>query len=157
MPEHIPARNPRPGLLINEISKLFHDHMRKQSEDLGVKNGYRQILRFLARADGVTQIEIAKYAHFKAPTISVTLKKMEEDGLVRRETDKTDLRQTRVYITEQGKALEQKLRAKIMECEDILAANVTKEEEALVLDILKRMRDNMLADQRSSEEQESPR
>lgn len=157
MPEHIPARNPRPGLLINEISKLFHDHMRKQSEDLGVKNGYRQILRFLARADGVTQIEIAKYAHFKAPTISVTLKKMEEDGLVHRETDKTDLRQTRVYITEQGKALEQKLRAKIMECEDILAANVTKEEEALVLDILKRMRDNMLADQRSSEEQESPR
>lgn len=139
-----PCQVQKPGRLINEISKLFHDRMRKQSEDLGFKNGYHQILRFLVREDGVTQIDIVRDSHFKAPTISVTLKKMEEEGLVRRETDKNDMRQTRVYITEKGRELDRKLFAKVMECEDILAQNISEEEQVLLLDILNRMRSNLL-------------
>ncbi|MBQ8497709.1 MAG: MarR family transcriptional regulator [Clostridia bacterium] len=134
----------KPGRLINEISKLFHDRIKKQSDDLGFKNGYHQILRFLVREDGVTQIDIVKDSHFKAPTISVTLKKMEEEGLVRRETDKIDMRQTRVYITEKGRELDRKLFAKVMECEDILAQTISEEEQAFLCDILKKMRSNLL-------------
>ena len=142
--KHCPPPNPKPGLLINEISKLFHDRMRTQSEDLGFKTGYRQILCFLAREDGVTQIEIARDSHFKAPTVSVTLKKMEEEGLIRRESDEKDMRQTRVYITEQGRELERKFFTKIMECEDILAKDITEDEKKLLCDILTRMRGNLL-------------
>ena len=140
----MPPNQKKPGRMINEISKLFHDRMRKQSEDLGFKNGYHQILRFLAREYGVTQIEIAKDAHFKAPTISVTLKKMEEEGLVDRKNDPNDLRQTRVYITEKGRDWDRKLFSKVMECEEILAKNITKEEEAFLIDILNKMRNNLL-------------
>lgn len=135
---------PPPGLLINEISKLFHDRMRKQSEDLGFKNGYRQILCFLAKEDGVTQIDIVRDSHFKAPTISVTLKKMEEEGLVRRETDKEDMRQTRVYITEKGRELDRKLASKVLDCEALLANGITEEEKQLLCDILTKMRANLL-------------
>ena len=69
-------------MLINEISKLFHDKMRETCEKLGFKNGYRQILMFLAHNDGATQVELVRVSHLKAPTISVTLKKM-EDGFYR--------------------------------------------------------------------------
>ena len=69
---------------------------------------------------------------------------MEEEGLVRRETDKNDMRQTRVYITEKGRELDRKLFAKVMECEDILAQNISEEEQVLLLDILNRMRSNLL-------------
>ncbi len=134
----------KPGLLINEISKLFYDRMRTQSEDLGFKTGYRQILRFLSKEDGVTQIEIARDAHFKASTVSVTLKKMEDEGLIRRENDKNDQRQTRVYITEKGRELDRKLFAKVMECEDILAQNITEEETRILCEILTKMRSNLL-------------
>ena len=41
-------------MLINEISKLFHDKMRETCEKLGFKNGYRQILMFLAHNNGAT-------------------------------------------------------------------------------------------------------
>lgn len=147
---------PKPGMLINEISKLWHDRMRKQSEDLGFKTGYRQILRFLAREDGVTQIDIVRDSHFKAPTVSVTLKKMEEEGLVRRETDKNDMRQTRVYITEQGRELERKLFGKIMECESVLGKDITQEEEEFLLKLLKKMRDNLLEAENTPHDRRHP-
>jgi DNA-binding MarR family transcriptional regulator len=136
---------PTPGMLISEISKLFHDKMNKNSETLGFKNGYRQILRYLARKDGVTQIDLVRATHLKAPTISVTLKKMEEEGLVRRESDAKDQRQTRVYITDKGREMERKLFNQFMECEDILVNNISEEEQAYLCEILKKMRANMLA------------
>ena len=107
---------PRTGFLINEISKLFHDKLRRNSEDLGFKSGYRQILRFLSHEDGVTQVDIARNSHFTAPTVSVTLKKMEDEGLISRKTDKNDTRRTRVFITEKGREWESKLYATAMDC-----------------------------------------
>ncbi|MBR6743931.1 MAG: MarR family transcriptional regulator [Clostridia bacterium] len=137
---------PKAGLLIHEISKLFHDRMRKSSDDLGFKAGYRQILRFLAHEDGVTQVDIARHAHFTAPTVSVTLKKMEDEGLIRRKTDKNDTRRTRVFITAKGKTWEAQFHEKVMECEEILIRGFSEEESAEFSRLLKKARENILAE-----------
>ena len=139
-------RSPKPGLLINEISKLFHDRMRKTSEDLGFQAGYRQILRFLVHEDGVTQIDIARDSHFTAPTVSVTLKRMEKEGLICRRTDKNDTRCSRVFITEKGRELESKLFEKIMDCEEVLARGLSAQEEETLCRLLTKVRDNMLSE-----------
>lgn len=135
---------PMPGLLISEIAKLFHDKMNQNSETLGFKNGYRQILRHLARKDGVTQIDLVRSTHLKAPTISVTLKKMEEEELVRRVTDEKDQRQTHVYLTEKGRKMERAFFEKIMETEDILLRGVSAEEKETLCVLLKKVRTNIL-------------
>ena len=135
---------PMPGLLIREISKLFHDKMNQNSDTLGFKNGYRQILRHLARKDGVTQIDLVRSTHLKAPTISVTLKKMEEEELVRRVTDEKDQRQTHVYLTEKGRKMERAFFGKIMETEDILLRGVSAEEKETLCELLKKVRTNIL-------------
>ena len=136
----------KPGLLIHEISKLFYNKMRKSSDDLGLQTGYRQILHFLAREDGVTQIDIARDCHFAAPTISVTLKKMEREELIYRRTDKNDTRCSRVFITEKGKELERKHFEKIMECEEILMKNLSAEETETLCRLLTKVRDTMLSE-----------
>ena len=138
--------SPKAGLLINEISKLFHDKMRKNSEDLGFKTGYRQILRFLAHENGVTQVDIARNSHFTAPTVSVTLKKMEDEGLILRKPDKNDTRCTRVFITEKGREWESLLFEKIIDCEKILIRGFSEEESAELCRLLGRVRENMLAE-----------
>ncbi len=135
---------PTPGMLVSEISKLFHDQMNQKSEQLGFKNGYRQILRHLARKDGVTQIDLVHATHLKAPTISVTLKKMEEEKLVRRETDKNDQRQTHVYLTDKGREMERAFFGKLVETESVLLRNVSAEEKETLCNILKKMRGNLL-------------
>jgi DNA-binding MarR family transcriptional regulator len=139
-------KTPRTGFLINEISKLFHDKLRRNSEDLGFKSGYRQILRFLSHEDGVTQVDIARNSHFTAPTVSVTLKKMEDEGLISRKTDKKDTRRTRVFITEKGREWESKLFTTAMDCEEILVRGFSAEEILEFDRLLKKAKENMLAE-----------
>lgn len=140
-----PPRDSKPTMLINEISKLFRDRMREYSEKLGFQPGYRQMLMHLAHEDGITQVELVRLSHFKAPTVSVTLKKMEEEGLVRRETNATDLRQMRVYLTEKGRELDEAHFKKLIELENIMLTEFTKEDEETLLRYLKHIRDNILA------------
>lgn len=137
-------KTPRTGFLINEISKLFHDKLRRNSEELGFKSGYRQILRFLSHEDGVTQVDIARNSHFTAPTVSVTLKKMEDEGLISRKTDKNDTRRTRVFITEKGREWESKLFTTAMDCEEILVRGFSAEEIEEFDRLLKKAKENML-------------
>ena len=139
-------KTPRTGFLINEISKLFHDKLRRNSEELGFKSGYRQILRFLSHEDGVTQVDIARNSHFTAPTVSVTLKKMEDEGLISRKTDKKDTRRTRVFITEKGREWESKLFTTAMDCEEILVRGFSAEEILEFDRLLKKAKENMLAE-----------
>jgi DNA-binding MarR family transcriptional regulator len=142
--EKCKRHEPTPGILISEIAKLFHDKMNQNSETLGFKNGYRQILRHLARRDGITQIDLVRATHLKAPTISVTLKKMEEEELVRRVTDEKDQRQTHVYLTDKGRKMERAFFGKIMETEEILLRNISVEEKETLCAILKKVRGNIL-------------
>ncbi len=142
----------KPGLLITEISKLLHDKMRRNSEDLGFKTGYRQILRFLAHEDGVTQVDIARHSHFTAPTVSVTLKKMEDEGLIRRKTDKNDTRRTRVFITEKGKEWESQLFEKVLDCENILVRGLSEAESDELCRLLRKVRENILSETENEEE-----
>ena len=146
------SRSVKAGFLINEISKLFHDQMRRNSEDLGFKAGYHQILRFLSHEDGVTQVDIARHSHFTAPTVSVTLKKMEDEGLIVRKTDKNDTRRTRVFITDKGRELESRLFEKAMDCEKILICGFSAEETATLCRLLKKARENILSETASEEE-----
>ncbi len=138
---------PTPGMLITETSKLFHDKMNQNSEKLGFKNGYRQILRHLAHKDGVTQIDLVHTTHLKAPTISVTLKKMEEEELVHRVTDKIDQRQTHVYLTDKGREMERTFFGMLLESENTLLQGISEEEKTTLCEILKKMRGNLLRDQ----------
>ncbi len=145
-------KTPRTGFLISEISKLFHDKLRRNSEDLGFKSGYRQILRFLSHEDGVTQVDIARNSHFTAPTVSVTLKKMEDEGLISRKTDKNDTRRTRVFITEKGREWESKLFTTAMDCEEILVRGFSKDEIEEFDRLLKKAKENMLSEIVSEED-----
>ena len=133
--DHLPI-----GLLINETSKFFHDRMRRETEKLGIRDGYRQMLFHLAREDGGTQLDLVRCSHLKPPTVSVTLKKMEDDGYVIRETDPTDLRQVRVYITEKGRTMNEAIHGKLHETEDILVTPLNEGEEEQLRQLLLKIR-----------------
>jgi len=136
---------PTPPMLVNEIARLFHARMR-QYDLVGVmsQDSARLIMRALSREDGVSQLHLTGVTHLKAPTVSVTLKKMEEEGLVRREQDKIDLRMTRVYLTERGKAHNRGVWERLQELDATLMKNFSAEETEQMRKLLERMRDNIL-------------
>ena len=141
-PEEIPLM-----MLINEISRLFHNHMRAENERIGLQEGFRHLLFQLAREDNLSQLEITKRAHLKPPTVSVSLRKMERAGLVTRANDPFDQRLTRVCLTDKGRELDRQERESIRQAEHMFAEGLSDEEQQVLRKLLINMRDAILEKQ----------
>ena len=97
-------------MLIHDIAKGFRDRMRSKSEALGLVDAHRPILFALAKKDGCTQLDIVNFTKLKAPTISLTLQKMELNGLIKRVENEQDKRIVNIFITEKGKEEHEKIK-----------------------------------------------
>lgn len=134
-----------PPMLVNEISRLFGARMRMQdSEGIMSQDSVRLIMRALVHDDGCSQLELVRQTHLKAPTVSVALRRMEEEGLVERRQNEMDLRAVCVFLTEKGKAYNQQIRKRLGEIDDELMSGFTEAEIECLRQLLERMRDNIL-------------
>ena len=128
-----------PSMLINEISKLFNDRMRQKTEALGMAEGWRRMLFHLSRNDSLTQLELARRTHLSTPAISVTLQKMEAEGLVDRKADPNDQRAIQVQLTEAGREADRKVRCAIRETEQEMLEGIDPDELLAVRPVLEKM------------------
>lgn len=139
---------PTPPMLVNEIARLFHTKMRTYDlEGVMSQDSARLIMRALSRCDGCSQLDLVRKTHLKAPTVSVTLKRMEEEDLVRREQDVKDMRVVRVYLSQKGLEHNLWIHERLKETDNSLMQGFSEEESALLLQFLERMRDNILPDE----------
>ncbi|MCL2018595.1 MAG: MarR family transcriptional regulator [Oscillospiraceae bacterium] len=126
-----------------DITKLFDAQMKVEMLKNGIKVSYRQLLRSLSQKDGVTQLDLVRLSKLKAPTISTTLRNMEAEGLVRRETDKGDARATRVFITEKGREADKKMRNLNARIEKASLSGLNAAEGEQLTKLLGKMKENM--------------
>ncbi len=132
---------------IHDAAKLYQDRMRRYSEQDGLPSSYRMLIFHLARmTPGVTQLDLVKATHLKPPTVSVTLAKMERDGLVTRCSNENDLRQTLVYLTEKGKSIDERIHVIHKEGDRIALDGLSGHEIDVLSSLLNRVIDNLLAD-----------
>lgn len=130
---------------IHDAAKLYRDRMRRLSDHDGLPSSYRMLIFHLARMKpGVTQLELVKATHLKPPTVSVTLGKMERDGLVTRCDNEEDLRQTFVYLTDKGKAIDDRVRAIHEEGDKLALKDLTPNEIETLSSLLNKVIDNLL-------------
>ncbi|MBQ2766588.1 MAG: MarR family transcriptional regulator [Clostridia bacterium] len=147
MPQPDSKKNFRPTvpMVVNEISRLFDERMRRTTtEPLQTQSSCRMLLRVLSHMEGCTQLDLVRATLLKPPTVSVALKKLEQSGFVRRETDADDLRAIHVYLTEKGHALNRATIARLKSNDAILMEGITEAEQEELLQLLTKMRDNML-------------
>lgn len=153
--ERVCHHSPTPPMLVNEISRLFHARMKSVELD-GVmsQDSARLIMRVLSREDGVSQLYLTQRTHLKPPTVSVTLRKMEAEGLVVRESDPEDKRAVRVHLTERGRAHNLRVFARLHELDALLMEGFDETERELLKNLLLRMRENILPEQKEKNTQE---
>lgn len=68
-------------------------------------------LQALAHRDGMSQSDLAEILHVSRPTVTTMLQRMEAAGVIERRADEADSRITRVYLTEAGRALAERMHA----------------------------------------------
>ena len=129
-------------MLISEISKISHNIVRQSSNTEYMSTGFRHIIFHLAHSDGITQLELSKLVHLSPPTVSVTLKKMEEEGFVLRKSDETDMRQTKVFLSEKGRAVDENIRKSFNSINEQTVKGLSEKEMQTLKELLVKVRKN---------------
>ncbi len=136
---------PTPPMLVNELSRYFMDWMnRTTTEPLQGQHSCRVLLRSLRHMEGCTQLDLVHATHLKPPTVSVTLKKLEENGFVARKPDEHDLRATRVSLTAKGRALNESTFERCKQVDAIMMQDIAPEDIEVMVRVLTQMRSNIL-------------
>ena len=134
-----------PLMEINHISKMFGNHMRRAADEKGIPSGDRALLFHLAlNPDGLTPVELAKKTHLTAPTISVTLQKMERDGYTRRVASDTDQRSFKVFLTQKGMDVENANMKTAKDYDAKALQNLSDEEINTLLTLLGKVKENLV-------------
>ena len=150
----VPARevlSTRPPMLINEISRLFFDRMRA-SDPPGVlsQHGCRLVLMALIRAEEregrawLSQRELADLTHLKAPTVSVILREMEDEGMVERRAHESDARTICVFVTKKGHGAHKEIGERIQALDSTMMQGFDEQDRRTLGELLLRVRDNIL-------------
>lgn len=107
---------------------------------LGVPESYLKLILFLSRHPGAGQKEIAEFSHVTTAAVNQTVKEMLAEDYLRKETDETDKRRTRLYLTEKGADAAERMRRSFEERDERITAALTPEKEEELIGLLDRIR-----------------
>jgi DNA-binding MarR family transcriptional regulator len=89
--------------LLMHIGHLLEERCRGELAEFGLHHGQARVLMTLANYDGVNQADLARGMDVAPPTLSVMLKKLLDQKLVRRTAVKEDDRVYRISLTPAGR------------------------------------------------------
>lgn len=133
---------------------LMSDHFLVQKslltsiKDSELTPGQPKILDYLQNHNGCVQKEIAKGCHIEPASITVILKGMESKGYIERKMLNGDRRSLYVFLTEKGKKYIEYLNEKFDKVENTALKNFTEDEKQQLNDLLMRVYENMVANEK---------
>lgn len=92
------------GTLLTIAARVHRARMAELLAGVGLYPGQEQVLQYLADHADPTMSELAEALTVKAPTISKTIGRLTQQGLVERKAGEADARLVRVALTEAGRA-----------------------------------------------------
>ncbi len=159
MPTSPPPRkelSDTPVKFCNEIARLFRFRIKETEGWEGVMSqpGARLVMSTLAIHEGINQREVVRLTHLRPPTVSVILQKMETEGLVECRSNPKDLRSVLVYLSDRGRQWDQAHIEQIQRLDAIALRGLEEEELEALMKILPKIRDNLLTEVKTVEQEE---
>ena len=114
-------------------------------ENTGMYPGQPPFIFALKKKDGQSQKELADKRKVKASTTTVMIKRMEKAGLVERKQDEKDQRVSRIFLTDKGLEICNKVEEFNKELEKEFFLGFSEEEKIVLRRLLMQVRDNLKA------------
>lgn len=124
---------------LSSFSRSYTEKLKKELKAVGIKSAYCKLLSALAEKDGGTQLSLVNRTDLKAPTVSIVLRKMEKEGLVRRKTDDVDLRRTHVFLTDKGKNADKLAKGVVDDLQNRMFSHVSQDDMKVFIKVLNEM------------------
>lgn len=140
------------GYLARQIFRSFSLLRERRTRAHGISAGQWSFLRELWRKDGVSQRSLSERLAMRDPTTAVTLRGLEYAGLIRREVNASDRRETLVFLTPRGRSLGKILLPVTAEVQSLAVRGLSDDEVATLRRLLNRVIENLVRKGRAADE-----
>lgn len=127
------------GRWFSVLHRLSISHVVKGLKEFNIGSGQIMFLLELYHCDGVNQEELSSYLNIDGANTTRAIKKLEQEGYVIRKADVNDKRAYRVYLTSKALEIKPQILALLKEWEDTFLQDLSVEERAALLDLLKKI------------------
>ena len=131
------------GFLLNDTSRLMRRRFDGYARALGVTRAQWQTLLGISRNEGINQAGLADRLEIENITLCRMVDRLEESGLVERRADPKDRRVWRLHLTAKSMPVIAQLHDIASRLQSEMAAGLSAEEQALLEDLLMRVRMNI--------------
>ena len=131
-------------IVMHQLMHLSRYHAVLRMEDMELNPSQAGILFILNSHGRLSQRQLAQKIGITPPSMTVTLRKLEELGFIHKEPDEKDQRIIRIRLSEAGKECIEKLKSIMDEMEEILYQGIRPEERMLFRRLILEMRENLL-------------
>lgn len=105
------------GFLLSRVALAHRNMVGREMKGLGMHRGQPPVLFTLVKHEGMSNSEMAEFLDITPATLTNKIKRMEKAGLVIRKRDPEDERFIRIYMTEKGRGIMNRLKASMDEME----------------------------------------
>lgn len=132
------------GPRVNCLSRMIRIKFNEVLNDEGLFSGQQHIIMLLFHEDGQTVGQIANRLGVAPATASVSIKRMEKSGFIKRKADEKDARTVKIFLTEKGRAIMENIHNKMNEQEKRITDGLDEEEVNQLSDILDKVIKNII-------------
>jgi len=139
--------NDRMAHLIRDTERAFRRALQIRLAVHSVPFGHWSFLRILWASDGLTQKELSARAGVMEPTTFTAMKAMEALGYITRKQLPTNKKNMYVYLTNEGRALKEKLMPMAEDANHVSVRGVSPQEVKTARKVLLAMIENLARDE----------
>ena len=127
------------SFMLSKLAVAHRNLTTRAMNEIGLHSGQVFLLLELWQNDGRRQTDLAEAMQLTAPTVNKILGGLLDAGLVVRERLDGDARSTRIYLTEDGRAIRDAVEEQWIELETQALAGLTETEALLFRQLLEKL------------------
>ena len=124
---------------IRKVNRLLRDSLISRLVEEGLKPSYAMTTYFISTHKDVTQSDICHFTGLKAPTISLLIKDMERDDILKRTVSTIDSRSVIVTLTDKGYELSKRYYDIYMEVNQNFTKGLNNEDKISIEYVLNKL------------------
>ena len=134
---------------VGKARRIWRQHVRACALSAGIPESYRTVIMYLYHHPGAGQTDIAEYAEITTSAVNQAVKSMQAEGYLRKETDPSDRRGSRLYLTDRSIAIAERLHRQLAQTDQGITDLIGAEKEAEMIALLERVADYIRKDMTS--------
>ncbi|WP_156914127.1 MarR family winged helix-turn-helix transcriptional regulator [Paucisalibacillus globulus] len=124
--------------LMNQRVRYISKNLNESLQQHGLYNSQWSILYYLYKHGTKTQKEIMNYFHVNAPTITRTVKRMEENGWIIRVAG-DDRRERYIELTREAREKYKEIENTVSKHEEKILFNLSEQEKEILFELLQKI------------------